>query len=133
MLALEEASSRITDRYEVKGYTRDQIAYHLGLIVRAGYAEGPGPRYSSTGSDPTIPSVVILDRLTPAGHDFIAAIKDDTVWARVKERLGKVGGSASLEIIGQVRSEEHTSELQSLMRISYAVFCLTKKKQTNKA
>src|SRR3546814_8147464 len=29
------------------------------------------------------------------------------------------------------RSEEHTSELQSLMRISYAVFCLQKKKQTN--
>src|SRR3546814_7794947 len=28
-----------------------------------------------------------------------------------------------------VRSEEHTSELQSLMRISYAVFCLNKKKQ----
>src|SRR3546814_8852602 len=34
----------------------------------------------------------------------------------------------------QDRSEEHTSELQSLMRISYAVFCLKKKKQqhTNK-
>src|SRR3546814_7153035 len=31
----------------------------------------------------------------------------------------------------QLRSEEHTSELQSLMRISYAVFCL-KKKKTNK-
>src|SRR3546814_1736808 len=30
------------------------------------------------------------------------------------------------------RSEEHTSELQSLMRISYAVFCLTKKKNKNK-
>src|SRR3546814_3422250 len=30
------------------------------------------------------------------------------------------------------RSEEHTSELQSLMRISYAVFCLKKKKQTTK-
>src|SRR3546814_3150938 len=29
------------------------------------------------------------------------------------------------------RSEEHTSELQSLMRISYAVFCLKKKKQKN--
>src|SRR3546814_8155607 len=29
-----------------------------------------------------------------------------------------------------VRSEEHTSELQSLMRISYAVFCLTKTKHT---
>src|SRR3546814_3514443 len=30
-----------------------------------------------------------------------------------------------------MRSEEHTSELQSLMRISYAVFCLTKKKQSH--
>src|SRR3546814_2786260 len=31
---------------------------------------------------------------------------------------------------GDARSEEHTSELQSLMRISYAVFCLKKKKKT---
>src|SRR3546814_1836254 len=31
--------------------------------------------------------------------------------------------------LGLVRSEEHTSELQSLMRISYAVFCLKKKKK----
>src|SRR3546814_4696929 len=31
-----------------------------------------------------------------------------------------------------IRSEEHTSELQSLMRISYAVFCLKKKKKHNK-
>src|SRR3546814_5438961 len=33
----------------------------------------------------------------------------------------------SLNVAGQSRSEEHTSELQSLMRISYAVFCLKKK------
>src|SRR3546814_10879239 len=32
----------------------------------------------------------------------------------------------------QIRSEEHTSELQSLMRISYAVFCLKKKKKNIK-
>src|SRR3546814_1896751 len=32
-------------------------------------------------------------------------------------------------INGKLRSEEHTSELQSLMRISYAVFCLKKKKE----
>src|SRR3546814_1345156 len=32
---------------------------------------------------------------------------------------------------GGTRSEEHTSELQSLMRISYAVFCLKNKKKTN--
>src|SRR3546814_1103112 len=39
---------------------------------------------------------------------------------RVKGRVRKMQGGA--------RSEEHTSELQSLMRISYAVFCLKKKK-----
>src|SRR3546814_5400986 len=33
--------------------------------------------------------------------------------------------------VGRARSEEHTSELQSLMRISYAVFCLKKKKTQN--
>src|SRR3546814_7810228 len=32
------------------------------------------------------------------------------------------------DLRGSVKSEEHTSELQSLMRISYAVFCLNKKK-----
>src|SRR3546814_11213397 len=35
----------------------------------------------------------------------------------------------ALEFLCRSRSEEHTSELQSLMRISYAVFCLKKKKQ----
>src|SRR3546814_6851343 len=41
------------------------------------------------------------------------------------------GGPEVLEVekIEPVRSEEHTSELQSLMRISYAVFCLKKKKK----
>src|SRR3546814_6359810 len=37
-------------------------------------------------------------------------------------------GSPVLEVAAGSRSEEHTSELQSLMRISYAVFCLKKKK-----
>src|SRR3546814_1075897 len=36
-----------------------------------------------------------------------------------------------LSTVDTYRSEEHTSELQSLMRISYAVFCLKKKKQKN--
>src|SRR3546814_8720854 len=45
----------------------------------------------------------------------------------------KVAGSnpAPATIEKPSRSEEHTSELQSLMRISYAVFCLKKKKKQN--
>src|SRR3546814_10363388 len=44
--------------------------------------------------------------------------------------LDQVHGSAVLD--ADARSEEHTSELQSLVRISYAVFCLKKKKKKTK-
>src|SRR3546814_8040297 len=50
--------------------------------------------------------------------------------ARARERKLKIeemqGGCFTISSLGGVRSEEHTSELQSLMRISYAVFCLNK-------
>src|SRR3546814_2825514 len=56
--------------------------------------------------------------------------------ARLAEAVAGVAGSAYLLVLpligglgGFLRSEEHTSELQSLMRISYAVFCLKKKKK----
>src|SRR3546814_7961102 len=44
--------------------------------------------------------------------------------------IGMIGALRVFDGKPPVRSEEHTSELQSLMRISYAVFCLKKKKQT---
>src|SRR3546814_9684706 len=47
-----------------------------------------------------------------------------------RQRNGLPGGKPPVKM-GDQRSEEHTSELQSLMRISYAVFCL-KKKNKNK-
>src|SRR3546814_1257525 len=40
-------------------------------------------------------------------------------------------GQESDDVVLDLRSEEHTSELQSLMRISYAVFCLKKKNNNN--
>src|SRR3546814_6242867 len=52
-----------------------------------------------------------------------------------QEKLYFENGKAKVTIPGRtlvgikIRSEEHTSELQSLMRISYAVFCLKKKKK----
>src|SRR3546814_7566567 len=41
-------------------------------------------------------------------------------------------GATETDVMAAMRSEEHTSELQSLMRISYAVFCLKKKKNNNR-
>src|SRR3546814_1459547 len=53
-----------------------------------------------------------------------AAAGEQRVDAHLLRLEAEAGGRAGL------RSEEHTSELQSLMRISYAVFCLKKKKTT---
>src|SRR3546814_8075330 len=57
------------------------------------------------------------------GHRFVVA---------EIQRIATAPGGDRLEfgrVAFQLRSEEHTSELQSLMRISYAVFCLKKKNQ----
>src|SRR3546814_3118385 len=50
---------------------------------------------------------------------------------RVDPACRPVGREHADERVADERSEEHTSELQSLMRISYAVFCLKKKNTTN--
>src|SRR3546814_2401224 len=54
-------------------------------------------------------------RLGPAGMPMMAG-------------FGRIENNCATPVT--IRSEEHTSELQSLMRISYAVFCLKKKKKT---
>src|SRR3546814_9219733 len=48
---------------------------------------------------------------------------------RQRTRGNRAGAIPHIGTRSPVRSEEHTSELQSLMRISYAVFCLKKKKK----
>src|SRR3546814_2250692 len=60
-------------------------------------------------------SLVIITNL----HNPSGAYADEATLREVGELAARVGA--------RVRSEEHTSELQSLMRISYAVFCLKKK------
>src|SRR3546814_1292998 len=72
-----------------------------------------------------------------AVHTDLAARQREGIGRRLLEQLEfpvdplrAAGGRQRLADL--LRSEEHTSELQSLMRISYAVFCLKKKKNTKK-
>src|SRR3546814_7625966 len=66
-----------------------------------------------------------VDRVTVRGQYAAGASAGGAVKAYAEE----VGNGTLTETF--VRSEEHTSELQSLMRISYAVFCLNKKQNTH--
>src|SRR3546814_6794608 len=60
-------------------------------------------------------------------HDAAAALRQRH--GALADRGQRVAGDVerAQEVVAAGRSEEHTSELQSLMRISYAVFCLKKK------
>src|SRR3546814_3802968 len=60
-------------------------------------------------------------------QSLVAKPISDQAWADLESATWVLDGKAD------ARSEEHTSELQSLMRISYAVFCLEKKKKKNNA
>src|SRR3546814_9393894 len=62
----------------------------------------------------------------PVCRPELANLKERHVYAKPRGILLETCATMS-----QFRSEEHTSELQSLMRISYAVFCLKKKKHIN--
>src|SRR3546814_1742245 len=70
-----------------------------------------------------------------SGPEFIARIGEIECEVECKRQseaiIDLLGRTESDALAGRIRSEEHTSELQSLMRISYAVFCLKKKKSTS--
>src|SRR3546814_20100860 len=78
----------------------------------------------------------LVDRDAFTGHRGLvdrAGARDDEAVSRqalVRADDGDIPNDHLLDrdFAGLARSEEHTSELQSLMRISYAVFCLKKKK-----
>src|SRR3546814_6796740 len=81
---------------------------------------------------------------SPAGAYFKGGVQPVSIWlsedyaraGRGGTGAAKTGGNYASSLLPQSeayeheRSEEHTSELQSLMHISYAVFCLKKKKIT---
>src|SRR3546814_8038609 len=53
--------------------------------------------------------------------------RDEVTWGLLTGDGGPLGSFSNKILAAYARSEEHTSELKSLMRISYAVFCLKKK------
>src|SRR3546814_5022321 len=63
----------------------------------------------------------------PAGTDARSAVRMGRHGAVTFRRIATAPDRGERGIARRGRSEEHTSELQSLMRISYAVFCLKKK------
>src|SRR3546814_1087945 len=104
--------------------TRTDTLFPYTTLFRS---EQPNPVLRQVRALPEKPGVYIM---RDARGDVIYIGKA----TRLRDRVRSYFGSArSLEPKVRAlaeRSEEHTSELQSLMRISYAVFCLKKKKKS---
>src|SRR3546814_4384761 len=85
------------------------------------------PRRSSSTGDHSLATAFIR-------HSLVVPVGPAVVVVRQHKELPVPGAVSSAvqsaaDEVRHERSEEHTSELQSLMRISYAVFCLKKKKK----
>src|SRR3546814_8260414 len=88
-----------------------------------------GASIGETRIPPEIIFQVLGNKLFDAGYP-VGRIDEGIVWNyRLSRAIVAACCGAALALSGVVRSEEHTSELQSLMRISYAVLCLKKKTQ----
>src|SRR3546814_7394250 len=95
----------------------------MARIARAGAGPGIGVDYvSALGDDPFSDEMLAAWRAEGIGTDLVARLPGRLPGLHVVRN--DADGERSF------RSEEHTSELQSLMRISYAVFCLQKKTNT---
>src|SRR3546814_6365261 len=71
---------------------------------------------------------VVSFRSVPAFVFAREVMVDTREWGPVQVDIAYGGAFYAVLAADSIRSEEHTPELQSLMRISYAVFCLKKKK-----
>src|SRR3546814_7552702 len=98
----------------ISDWSSDVCSSDLGPTIKRGYLDA------------------IVRRVNGLDSDLIALTGDivDGHIDRLRRHVAPLSELRSRH--GSYRSEEHTSELQSLMRISYAVFCLKKKKPTQR-
>src|SRR3546814_8630901 len=109
------------------------------FILRQKYLGGGSPVFGGAGVPFGMPSTNFegsrnFNKFTPRASLSFKPTPDHTLYASYSQGFKGggfdprgVGVNAPAAVPGSPRSEEHTSELQSLMRISYAVFCLKKK------
>src|SRR3546814_4089788 len=110
--------------------TREQLMITAErLFARRGYA---GVSLAEIGAAAGQSNKMVVPYYFGSKDGLIDAIFERRIeWLEERRKQGIDAATLEGELDLRTRSEEHTSELQSLMRISYAVFCLKKKTVQN--
>ncbi len=93
LLAAEEQTSVPDGFLEIDGYAQELVAYNVELLADEGLVE------ASVIKSQSEPIGAVVLRLTWAGHDFLDAARNETVWNRVKGRLSNAGVSATFDLL----------------------------------
>lgn len=80
-------------------YSRDAIGYHFLILDEAGLIMA---NVKATEDDPYC--IAVASRLTWEGNDFLDAVRDESIWKRVRSTIGKITGGASFEVFKTVAS-----------------------------
>src|SRR3546814_2102196 len=127
-VGLTPALGRYERKRRFKHMSRSVLAVvALGLMLVASSVPAQNTSKPATGTE--IPDVTLPPELDRVLRDYERAWRagDAAALASLFTEDGFILQSNRPPIRGRSRSEEHTSEIQSLMRISYAVFCLKTK------
>src|SRR3546814_9732390 len=116
--------------YGASGRRSPDLRAELAQLQFAAEQEFEGFQVAARFGHVAAPGVqaVAVDQVAP----HVASVEQRVDLRRERRHVLGVGQHRQVEFGFMRRSEEHTSELQSLMRTSYAVFCLKKKRNTTK-
>ena len=84
--------------HSVEGHSAVEVAYHVRLLVDAGYVEA-GTASSFAGT------THLIRGITWEGHEFLDAVRSENVWQRVQKKLKEIGGQASMVTVKQLAIE----------------------------
>lgn len=80
-------------------YSRDVIGYHFLVLDEAGLIVA---NVKAADNDPYY--IAVASRLTWEGNDFLDAVRDESIWKRVRSTISKITGGASFEVFKTVAS-----------------------------
>jgi hypothetical protein len=76
------------------GYTQDQILHHAHLMTQGGLIESVDMTYMDSQLPMALPTSI-----TWAGHDFLDAVTDDSLWAKAKDTVIKPAGGVAFTVL----------------------------------